>query len=180
MRYGYAVLDEQENDIESEKLFFDHILFVDRIFFDRGEDRSNMHELLEIAACGDEVVLQSKFDCGLSASEIASFRYELNDLGAYLFFFEQPVLEEVGVIKEEIPQVEDVPVCDHVILEENGSKHEKGKRGRKKKQLISDEFLFLLEELNKGLITKKEMAEKLGVCYATLQKNLSQYKASNE
>ena len=176
MRYGYAVLNEEEDDYESGKLFFDHILFIDRMFTDRGNDRSQMQELIDLVGYGDQVVMQSVSECGLSESEIVTFRSSLREKCTRLSFFEYvPDICNYPFDKDETvdTKFEEKAVS---VLGEHTDVVGKSHRGRKKKDLMSDEFLELVEELNKGLITKKEMAERLGVCYATLQKNLDIYR----
>lgn len=70
MRYGYAQLHNNEDELSSSKLFFSNILDTDWIFLDHESDMHAMAAMLRKVQKNDQVVLQSRSDCGLSAGEI--------------------------------------------------------------------------------------------------------------
>ena len=58
MRIGYAVLNEDEMELYSTKTAFEHIVQIDDMYIDYGEDRSAQEALLASLRMGDVVLLQ--------------------------------------------------------------------------------------------------------------------------
>ena len=48
MRYGYAVLDDDEVFETSKKLFFSKVVDLDRLFVDVGSSRQQMEQMLSL------------------------------------------------------------------------------------------------------------------------------------
>ncbi len=66
MRYGYAVLDDDEVFETSKKLFFSKVVDLDRLFVDVGSSRQQMEQMLSLLSWSDTLMMQG-YDCsGLS------------------------------------------------------------------------------------------------------------------
>ncbi|MEE8807829.1 MAG: hypothetical protein SOI44_05345 [Lactimicrobium sp.] len=145
MRYGYAVLDNDEVFETSSKLFFTKVIDLDDIFLDVGSSRVQMQKMLGLLSWADTLMMQGYDSSGLSVSEMKELLAKLHDLGVTVLF-----AQKKGAV---------VP-------------GEEKKRGRKSKELDMALFSQLCDQLARREITKKEMAAALGITYATLQKHL--------
>lgn len=159
MRIGYAVLEENEIEQFSSRTSFEHVVQIDRMYIDYGEDRSAQEALFASLHMGDVVLMQAEDDCGMDMEELKVFRRNVLSITCDVLFFEGPVSalfeEEVAVYKEE-------PVEEPV----------EKKRGRKQKAYDHELFQMLRKRLLAKAITKKEMAMQLGISYPTLEKAL--------
>ena len=145
MRYGYAVLDDNEVFETSKKLFFSKVVDLDRLFVDVGSSRQQMEQMLSLLSWSDTLMMQG-YDCsGLSPEEMRDLLGKLRERGVPFLFAQGRGASQ--------------------------PKEEK-KRGRKSKELDMALFAQLCEQLVNKEITKKEMAAVLGIAYATLQRHL--------
>lgn len=160
MRIGYAVLNEDELELFSVKTAFEHIVHIDKMYIDYGEDRSAMEELFSSLQMGDVVLMQSEEDCGMDKEEQKVFRERVLSITCDVLFFagETSPLYDAPVITYQEEPVEEV------VAEK--------KRGRKQKAFDHELFVLLRKRLLAKAITKKEMATQLGISYPTLEKAL--------
>ncbi len=162
MRIGYAVLNEDEMELYSTKTAFEHIVQIDDMYIDYGEDRSAQEALLASLRMGDVVLLQSEEDCGMDKEELKAFRKNVLSITCDVLFFTgtaTPLFDEPLVIYQD----EEEPV-EEVVVEK--------KWGRKRKAFDHELFAVLRKQLQAKAITKKEMALRLGISYPTLEKAL--------
>lgn len=161
MRIGYAVLKEDEMELYSVKTAFEHIVQIDEMYIDYGEDRSAQEALLASLRMGDVVLMQSEQDCGMDIEEQKAFREKVISITCDVLYFDggvTPLFDEPLVTC-----VEEQPV-EEVVVEK--------KRGRKQKAVDHELFMLLRKKLLAKAITKKEMAAQLGISYPTLEKAL--------
>ena len=160
MRIGYAVLNEDEMELYSVKTAFEHIVQIDEMYIDYGEDRSAQEALLASLRMGDVVLMQSEEDCGMDKEEQKAFREKVISITCDVLFFagETSPLYDAPVITYQEEPVEEV------VAEK--------KRGRKQKAFDHELFVLLRKRLLAKAITKKEMATQLGISYPTLEKAL--------
>ena len=170
MRYGYAQLSKNEDEFSSSKLFFSKILDTDWIFIDHGKDRHKRGAMLRTVGRNDQVVLQSRSDCGLSAEEIKDLEDKLLAKKARLSF---AVYEPEPESPDE--EVLVTSVAGQIAPEQVTVQAKKHRSLRK--PLDAGVFASLYCRWKNKEITKGEMAEKLGITYATLQSRLKSYEA---
>lgn len=167
MRDGYAQLHNNEDELSSSKLFFSNILDTDWIFRDHESDMHAMAAMLRKVQKNDQVVLQSRSDCGLSAGEIHELEQLLLKKKVRFFFalFEPEV--ELATEKIEEKSLGQIATEQGVV-----------KKHRKIRKPLDHNLFAELYQLYKSReITKGEMAKKLGITYPTLQNRLQQYEA---
>lgn len=160
MRIGYAVLNEDEMELYSLKTAFEHIVQIDRMYVDYGEDRSAMEELFLSLCMGDVVLLQSEENCGMDKEEQKAFREKVLSITCDVLFFEG---ETSPLYDAPMVQFVEEPVEEAVVEK---------RRGRKQKTFDYELFQVLRKKLYAKAITKKEMALRLGISYPTLEKAL--------
>lgn len=153
MRYGYAVFPEQCSDFFDDRIFFENIIQIDKMFIDYGSSRRQKGALLRTLDPNDMVVVSNQKSVAMSDEEFLEFRLSIREKKARL-----------SIIFPEPEPVQPVDV-DH-------SEKAETKRGRKEKSLNEELFAELLGKLKQKEISKKEMAAQLGVCYATLEKKI--------
>ncbi len=86
MRYGYAVLDDDEVFETSKKLFFSKVIDLDRLFVDVGSSRQQMEQMLSLLSWSDTLMMQG-YDCsGLSSEEMRDLLGKLRERGVPFLF----------------------------------------------------------------------------------------------
>ena len=141
MRYGYAVLDDDEVFETSKKLFFSKVVDLDRLFVDVGDHHGNRWSRCFPFCRGSDTLMMQGYDCsGLSSEEMRDLLGKLRERGVPFLFAQGRGASQPN---------------------------EEKKRGRKSKELDMALFAQLCEQLVNKEITKKEMAAVLGIAYAT-------------
>lgn len=152
MRIGYVRLSSDEDECSSPKFAFTNCIDVDAVFTDYNKDSQGLQQLMRHLPIGSDLIV-CNLDDGIDELQRRELQKCVLQKNARLFEYD---FEQGDLLQKE---------CR---ISNNG---------RKPKNLINKQFISLYRDWKEGTITKKQMAEKLNICYTTLEKQIIKYES---
>lgn len=150
MRVGYVRLNSDEDVCSSPKIAFVNCIDMDAVFTDYDKDSNGLKRMMHYLPIGSDLIVCNLED-GINDEQRRELQKCVLRKNVRLYEYDH----EQGDILQKECRISNV--------------------GRKPKNLINQKFISLYNDWKTGIITKRQMAEQLNVCYATLEKQIVRY-----
>lgn len=190
MNIGYVRVSTVEQNEERQLRAIEEKVNIDKWYIEKvsakDTNRPKLQEMLDYVREGDKIYIKDFSRLARSTKDLLEIIEYLEEKKVSLISLNENLDTSTATGKMLVTMIGAINEFERNNLLERQKEgiaiaKERGiYKGREKKKIKKDKFIDLYEEMEKGYITKIEMAEKLGISRSTLYRRLKEYEKGHQ